>query len=471
MLKQLYQDTQFINRNLVVRIAIISGLFAFIAAEIFLLVKEKYTYAIILAGLPLMVMIALFLLQNLHYAPLAILITGAFIPLSLPTGRGSPIVASLALSLGVAGFWLLKMAVVDKQIALQPSPVNKPAFGFMVVTIISLIWSNLLRDPSIYVPNVFIFVQLGAAAVMVISPVVMLMVGNFVRQERTLKMMVAVLMVLGVLGLIENFGHIDLFSNSGGLTSLWVIALCAGTILFMDDLPKIYRIVFLILGSLWILWNFILNISWIAGWLPGIVALGVITFFRSKRAFIFLLVLLAGYYLVNKSFLAQDINAETKTSGETRVSAWQANWSVTKDHLLFGTGPAGYAAYYMTLFPNNAMATHNNYIDIIAETGVVGTFFYLWMFAALVVQGWRLIKRLRGRRDFYEALSIAAFSGLIACIVIMAFGDWMLPFAYTQTIAGYNYTVYSWLFIGTLLAVNRITEDTNVIPNHQVSTG
>lgn len=471
MLKLLYQDAPFINRRFLVRAAIITGLFVFIAAAIFLLVKEKYNYAVILAGLPLIVIIALTLLQNLRYAPLAILITGAFIPFSLPTGRGSPIVASLALSLAVAGFWLLKMAIVDKRIAFQPSPVNKPALGFMVVTIISIIWSNLLRDPSIFVPNFFLFVQIGAGAVMIISPAVMLMVGNFVQQERILKMMVAVMMVLGVLGLIEDFGHIDLFSNSNGLTSLWVIALCAGMTLFIKGLPKIYRIIFPVLGGLFIFWNFILNLSWIAGWLPGMVALGIITFLRSKRTFFILLILLASYYLVNRAYLAQDIAAESQISGDTRMSAWQVNWIVTKDHLLFGTGPAGYAAYYMTLFPTNAMATHNNYIDIIAETGVVGTFFYLWMFAALVIQGLRLVKRLRGRRDFYEALAVSAFSGLIACIVIMAFGDWMLPFAYTQTIAGYNYTIYSWLFIGTLLAVDQLTKDTNVIPNQQVPTG
>jgi hypothetical protein len=39
----------------------------------------------------------------------------------------------------------------------------------------------------------------------------------------------------------------------------------------------------------------------------------------------------------------------------------------------------------------------------------------------------------------------------------MGFGDWLLPFAYTQTISGYSYTVYSWLFMGTILALDAIT--------------
>ena len=138
------------------------------------------------------------------------------------------------------------------------------------------------------------------------------------------------------------------------------------------------------------------------------------------------------------------------------------NWIVTSQHLLLGTGPAGYAVYYMSLFPNQAMATHNNYIDIIAETGIIGTFFYIWLMGGLVWQGLKVVQRLRGRQDFKEALAVAAFGGLIGCIVIMAFGDWMLPFAYTQTIAGFNYTIYSWLFIGALLALDNMTKETDL---------
>jgi hypothetical protein len=64
---------------------------------------------------------------------------------------------------------------------------------------------------------------------------------------------------------------------------------------------------------------------------------------------------------------------------------------------------------------------------------------------------------VKGRRDFSEALVAAALGGTFGCIVIMAFGDWLLPFAYTQTIAGFNYSVYNWLFMGTILSMDYIT--------------
>jgi hypothetical protein len=40
----------------------------------------------------------------------------------------------------------------------------------------------------------------------------------------------------------------------------------------------------------------------------------------------------------------------------------------------------------------------------------------------------------------------------------MFLGDWILPFAYTQTIGGYKYTVYSWIFLGTLISVRQLLD-------------
>jgi hypothetical protein len=44
----------------------------------------------------------------------------------------------------------------------------------------------------------------------------------------------------------------------------------------------------------------------------------------------------------------------------------------------------------------------------------------------------------------------------MGCILIMAFGDWLIPFAYTQSIAGFSYEVYSWIFIGTLPVIDQL---------------
>jgi O-antigen ligase len=110
----------------------------------------------------------------------------------------------------------------------------------------------------------------------------------------------------------------------------------------------------------------------------------------------------------------------------------------------------------MSYFPTEAMATHNNYLDILAQTGILGLGLCMWFFFALIWLGYKLCCRLRGRGDFPEGLANAALAGTVGAVFAMVIGDWVFPFAYTQTIAGFDYTVYSWLFMGAILVLDRL---------------
>ncbi len=102
------------------------------------------------------------------------------------------------------------------------------------------------------------------------------------------------------------------------------------------------------------------------------------------------------------------------------------------------------------------MATHNNYIDILSQTGIVGLFFCLWFFGALGWTGYKLSLRLKGTAEFSEGLANATLAGWVGCIVAMGLGDWLFPFVYTQTIAGFDYAVYSWILLGGMAALGSI---------------
>jgi len=101
------------------------------------------------------------------------------------------------------------------------------------------------------------------------------------------------------------------------------------------------------------------------------------------------------------------------------------------------------------------MATHSNYIDILSQTGILGMLFLLSIFGVLLVRGYKLSVQIKGSGNFTEAAINASFAGTIACLVIMAFGDWLFPFAYTQTIEGYSYAVYNWIFMGLIPFFDR----------------
>jgi len=106
----------------------------------------------------------------------------------------------------------------------------------------------------------------------------------------------------------------------------------------------------------------------------------------------------------------------------------------------------------MTLYvgSGSSMSTHSNYVDIAAQTGIVGAVAFLWLLAAL---GYVAIRAcLRWRSGFEGGYSAAATGGLVGAIVAMALGDWVIPFVYNQGIGGFRYTVHTWVFLGFLCA-------------------
>jgi len=387
---------------------------------------------------------------------LLVLITCIFIPIGFQA-RGSYVVLSLILAALFLGLWLLRMLVVERRFHFVPGPHNWPILGFSLVVIISTVWSNIFRDVIIIVPTSLVFVQGASAMVMLCLVGLYLMVDNYFSEIKWLKAMVAILLAGGFFGLVNEFVVQTLPVQTRGTFTMWVMACTYSLVLFHKGLSWPQRLGMFALMVGWAYWSFGLRITWLASWLPALVALLTLSFMRSRKLLAGLILAALIWAVVNWSYVEQTINAETDESGHTRLEAWYMNWTVTSEHLLFGTGPGGYAVYYMTYFPTNAMATHNNYIDVISQLGLPGFIFYVWFFIAVAWQGFRLCRRLKGRGDFAEALANAAFAGTLGCIVINAFGDWLIPFAYTQGIAGFDYAAYNWLLMACIPVLDRIT--------------
>ncbi len=447
------QWNKWLKALIIISVILGSALFGWAATKVNpLYIVIVSTGFILIAGVELV-------LRNQEWNPVFILFAALFIPFSLPTGTDSRLVISLLLTLAIVGLWIIRMAVQDKGFHLRSSNLNKPLLLFMGVVVLSIVWSIIFRDPLVFTPSKFIVVQIASAIVMIMLPAVFLLMGNFVENIKVLKVMVALFLLAGILGIISLFVNFSLPINMGGMFSLWIMAISYGMALFDRRLHWLSRGALLLLTVIWFYYRFVIDVSWLAGWLPGMIAIGGISFMRSKKLGFILGIIAIVFLITQTNYVDRVFKAEEAQSGVTRLSAWQSNWRITKDHLLLGTGPAGYAVYYMSYFPNDAMATHSNYIDILAQTGVIGFVLILWFFIALAWKGYKLTQRFKGRGDFIEAVANFSFAGTIACIIIMGFGDWLFPFAYTQTIAGYNYAVYNWLFMGMILVIERLAEN------------
>jgi hypothetical protein len=438
---------------------IITGVLFLSAVVGYIASARKPEYALVLASLPLLGLIVWNLQYRLYIAPVILVIAAAFTDIQFSTGTESTIVDGLALTAMFVAIWLIRSLIVNKKLTLVPFPINKPLIGFMFTVPISIAWSIGFRDPFVNTWNTFLIMQIATGIVMIMLPASFLIVGNFVRDIKTLKIIVALLLIAGVLGLLWDYQVSPLKINTRGLFTMWIVGITVGLAIYNQRIPAVFRGLLLLLAAIWIYYRFGQNISWMAGWLPPFSVLFILLFMRSKKLILILFLLMLVMVAINLEFYLDAFQEEKAESGNTRMAAWRLNWSITSQHLLFGTGPGGYAAYLMSYHPRRAMATHSNYIDIIAQLGIVGLTFYVWFFVKLAQMGYNLCKRLRGRFDFAEALANVAFAGTVGCIVSMVFGDWLIPFPYTQSIGSFDYINYSWILMGFTLVLDRLTKN------------
>lgn len=438
------------------RLIIILLLLLAVAGGFLMGIGEFYFAAAILLVSFLLVMAEFVMRFNFLY-PFLVLIAALYIPLKISTGRSTPLVLSLILATGFTFLWLFEM-LMEKRFKIRSARINLPLLLFSIEVIISLFWGIAFRDPFINVWGSFPLVQAASALLIIISLATVLLTGNLITTEKQLQWIVGIFLVAGVLGILDNFfSFIRLPVNTRGLFAMWVVAISTSMALFIKKMSIWLRIGLVLLASAWFYWGFGMNIAWLAGWISLIAVFMAVSLFRSWKLALGIVFLILIFIAIRWNYLMEVINIENQISGSTRLFAWGVNWRITKDHLLFGTGPAGYAIYYMTYFPTQAMATHNNYLDMISQTGLVGFVLMMWFFISLVWMGWQVLRRARGRGDFIEALSAACLAGTLGGLMMMIFGDWLFPFAYTQTIAGFDYSVFNWIFMGVILSLDQLT--------------
>jgi len=402
---------------------------------------------VIAAGAGLVIVPAVFL--NLQTGLGLILLTATATDWYVSKG----ITPALILTALLAAAWLAQRMVLRRRLDLVKSPVMTPALSFILVAVISLPWGKAMADPFLRDWPGVELIQLAQLAVLVLSPVALILTANLITTKRHLKMLVYAYIGLTTIGILADFLRLPFRLNLRGLTSTWAVSLLYGQLLFNRKLSKWLRLAFIPVIGVWLYIRFFLGITWKSGWLPVVISMGVITLLRSKKLFLLLLVLLLIWVFVSYDWWQEIWIIEDAESGN-RFDKWAFLFrhQSTRGHLLLGTGPFGYALYFMTYFPSNAASTHSNYIDILLQMGVVGCVVLAWLMGAIASVGYKL--RATPIEDpFISGFVSSALGGLAAVLLAMALGDWFTPFVLNQGLHGFSWTVNSWIFLGALVAV------------------
>jgi hypothetical protein len=400
---------------------------------------------------------------------LVTLIIGSFvIPFSIGTGTQTSLNIVVLLVPVLFGLMFLDMLVVKRRIYILPSRTFLPLLAFITVALLSFFVGQLQWFP--FASHAPLRAQLGGLAIFVFSAMAFLLTAYQIQKLGWLELLTWIYLLLGafyILGrLITPFGlSSDLLIQrdaTGSLLWVWLVSLSAGLAFFQRDLPR-WRRIFLFTLALATLVLGGINRSWASGWIPPLFAFLVLIWLRSWRwGLVITLAMILVVGIFNPGFVSGMI-ASDQYSIETRLLAWDIVLDmVFHTNPILGLGPANYYYYtplYQILVWNVRFSSHSQYIDIIAQTGLLGLACFAWFMAAIAGLGWRLRKHVGD--GFARGYVYACLAGLAGTILAGFLVDWFLPFVYNLGFSGFRTSVFAWLFLGGLVAIEKIYRGSN----------
>jgi O-antigen ligase len=159
--------------------------------------------------------------------------------------------------------------------------------------------------------------------------------------------------------------------------------------------------------------------------------------------------------LIPAATIVQDLIGSDTYSYSTRIEAWEILAQIIRVNPILGLGPANYY-WYTPLFAIRGyfvnFNSHSQYVDLVAQFGIVGTLTFVWFVFEIGRVAWRVWRRPLAD-GFAQAYVYGAVGGFAASVAAGFFGDWLFPFFYNVGLAGFRASILPWLFMGGLVAI------------------
>ena len=380
---------------------------------------------------------------------------GVFLPVVGPAGLNlSMVLVGMLLAL-----WVLDMVVQKREIRLVSSRTTRPVLALIITACFSFAIGQLSWFD--FAQNAPLDAQLGGLAVFLLSAGAFLLAANQIKDLRWLEIITWTFLALAGLyivsrlipGVYQYSRYLFQSGAIGGVFWAWLPALALSQVVFNRNLRPGWRLalVGLVLASLYV--AYVYNFRWKSGWVPAFASVAAILWLRSWRVGLVLTV--AGYLLAWG--LIPQLFASDAYSVSTRLDAWLIMAEIIKANPILGLGFANYY-WYTPLFRIRgwivAFNSHNNYVDIVAQTGLAGLLCFLWFFWETGRLGWQLRERVP--EGFAKAYVYGALGGLVGTLVAAMLGDWVLPFVYNVGLQGFRTGVLAWLFLGGLVVLQNL---------------
>lgn len=382
------------------------------------------------------------------------LLGGIFIPFTGPGGINAVVLGLMV----VIAVWILEMMVKERSISLISSRAILPAFVFVLIAVTTLLLGQLPWYPL--AQGAPLDAQVGGFFIYFLSAATLLLAAHLIRSEVWLQRLTWTFIIVGGAHLLASFLRIDvitrLYQNGFVAQSMfwtWLVALALGQGVFNQKLQWRYRAMLLGLVLLAFYIAYVQNGAWKSGYLPALAAAGVIILFRYPKftAALIPLWILGAWYLGS-----QAIDTDFYSYG-TRLDAWKIVLELARVNLFFGLGFGNYY-FFTSLIPIRGwyvnFNSHSQYVDIIAQSGLVGLIVFFWIFLELGRSGWNL--RTTVDKGFSQGFVYGVMGGLAGTLAAGFLVDWVLPFVYNIGFDGFRASILPWLFMGGLVALEKL---------------
>jgi len=396
----------------------------------------------------------------------------------------------------IIGLMLWKLKMVNKEDAkITRTPLDLPVLSFIVICVLSLLWSN---SPMVSLLELPLFLA---------GPILYFIVVNNIHNDQQINRILNILLIIGglfgVYGIFQYLG-IDfsfwkanigrqqvfgLFGNVNYFAEYLIVLLPVAISLFFVCRNKMYQI-FLLGGILAMGGSLILTFT--RGSYLAIGISSLLMFFlyltsrgkgfikENKKIFIIIMafIILITFLFAIPNPLNKSGTVISKIKGRISITQFtkspslkrrEATWKFTimmiKDHPLLGSGigtfkynSLAYQAKFFdqennrSLYPYGvADKAHNEYIQLWTELGIVGLGIFIWFMFNYFNYAIKILKKTKD--NYYQGIIIGLMGAVTAVLVDGLFG---FPLHLAATL------VLFWLFIGLIISIKYSEQETKI---------
>jgi len=182
-------------------------------------------------------------------------------------------------------------------------------------------------------------------------------------------------------------------------------------------------------------------------WIASIMSIILFSALKSRRFFVITVIVLIFLLFILPNSAKIHANSIGRISDFSRVSLWQEAVAIIEDFPVFGTGLNTYSlvAPHYKIGEQGGTYPHNSYLQMAAETGLVGLAAFLWIIFRLAKTSLGKLKNIKDK--FYNYIIKGLIAGLFG-FLIHSFFD--------VNFYSFQLVILMWFIMGLSVAIQRV---------------